>query len=161
MSRHSHVGAVAGVAAVFLVASAAMAKDYCLTYTGFSVEAVGRGFKIPAKGKCKSWIGFTGGSVVTQNVPTSGTGCTSSDGTHVSLTFTGSNPEDGGNIFIDSVTLALPAQTGTVYETVINNATPVRTTYGMSGAPCTKVPIPASASALSRTAAPVGPGGVH
>ncbi len=128
-----------------------------------SLEAVGRGFAIPGKGKCRAWVGFTGGDAATQDVSTSGTGCTSSDGTQLSLTYTGSNPTNGGNIFIDSVTLSLPAQTGTVHETTIAGGVLGSYSDTVTGAKCKKVPVPPApvAVVVSRTASRALPGGMR
>jgi hypothetical protein len=112
-----HIRILASFAAfsLFLVTGSARA-DYCLTFAAFPGEFFdGQGFALPAKGKCKAFIGFavaTGGG----NNPTIGTGCVSADGSHLSFTLTTTLPESGGISFIDSATLTLPAQTGTDVE---------------------------------------------
>src|SRR5262249_1547247 len=73
-------------------------------------------FIVPANGACASVVGFTGGTLPTVNIPFDGGACTSSDGSKLSITITGSNPEGGGNFFFGSATLSLPARTGTYNE---------------------------------------------
>ena len=108
---------IAGMAAL-LMSGVAQASDYCITFPSApNFELVGRGFTIPGKGTCGAWIGFTPeGSF---NSPSAGTGCTSSNGSHLSLTITTSAPEHNGNIIIDSITLSLPGATGTDNEAQI------------------------------------------
>ncbi|MGC1343143.1 MAG: hypothetical protein WA854_12500, partial [Candidatus Binataceae bacterium] len=45
---------------------------------------LGQGFTIPKKGTCKAWIGF----VEEPEIVSSGTGCTSTDGTELTLSIT-------------------------------------------------------------------------
>ena len=139
------LAALAASALLVLLPGVSLAKDYCVTVPSVpGVIAVGRGFSVPAKGTCKQWLGFSGGSLATQNNPTAGAGCTSSDQSHLSLTNTGSIPEGGGGVFIDSVTLTLPAQTGTLTETQLSSGSVVVVgPFSVVGAPCTKVAIPA------------------
>ena len=90
-----------------------MAADYCISLSGGSL--VVRGFTVPPRGQCRNGAGFVGGSL-TPNIPITYVGCTSSDRSQLNFTLTGSNPGNGGNIFFGSVTLSLPAQTGTYNE---------------------------------------------
>jgi hypothetical protein len=139
---------------VLATAGVSQAGDYCITFNGLSISVVGRGFSIPAKGKCKVWTGFTGGTGVTQNIPSGGAGCTSSDKSHLSLTYTISNPEAGGFVVIDSVTLSLPAQTGTDVETtIVGGSTPTSNSFAVTGSNCTSqhTPVPAVATDSSAT----------
>jgi hypothetical protein len=147
---------------VLATAGVSQAGDYCITFDGISgVAVVGRGFTIPAKGKCKVWTGFTGGSLVTQNIPSGGAGCTSSDKSHLSLTYTISNPEAGGFVVIDSVTLSLPAQTGTDVETTITGgSTPTSNSFAVTGSNCTSQHIPVPAVATESPATGSVPRGV-
>src|SRR5689334_9270534 len=74
----------------------------CLTFSAFpnnELVLVLRGFTIPLSGACASVVGFTGGTLPTVDIPFSGGACTSSDGSKLSITITGSNPEGGGNFF--------------------------------------------------------------
>jgi hypothetical protein len=78
-----------------------------------------------------------------ENSPTAGTGCTSSDGSHLALTLTTSFPEDAGLIVIDSITLSLPAQSGVSHFTVSNGGSAAADSYSVTGRVCaTKIPIP-------------------
>jgi hypothetical protein len=105
--------AIVGIVALLAFApSAAQAKDYCVKLPSAPTYIlVGRGFSIPPKGQCKPWTGF--GLQLGENSPSVGTGCTSSDGTHLSLTISTSFPENVGQFVTDAITLTLPMQTGT------------------------------------------------
>ena len=99
------------VAVLTVAPGAAWATDYCLTFPATaSYILVGRNFfPLPAKGKYKAWVGFTpqnGG-----NFPSTGTGCTSSDGTNFTVNLT--TIEEGTVVIFDSASLTLPAQSGT------------------------------------------------
>jgi hypothetical protein len=126
-----------GALALLTLASAARA-DYCITDTDNTTYVlVGQGFLTPAKGRCKAWTGFTPQSG--ENSPTAGTACKSSDGSHLNLTLTTSFPEGAGFVEIDSISLALPAQTGTGFASTPGSGT--ATTFSVSGAVCKPPPI--------------------
>jgi hypothetical protein len=154
---------VASATLLTLAPSAALAKNYCISgFPNKSYSLVGQGFTLPAKGKCKAWIGFNpeGG-----NWPTTGTGCTSSDGSNFSLTVTTgaeSAGESAGFAEIDAITLDLPAQTGQVVGQEIVNSTV--TTFGPSngivGEVCSTNTIPAAATAQEGAALLPGDGSV-
>jgi hypothetical protein len=76
---------VAGILA--LTATAALAKDFCIDRddTAPSPDFVLRNFALPKKGKCKPILGFA--NTLTRSA-IAGTACGSSDGAHVSFTFT-------------------------------------------------------------------------
>lgn len=122
---------VASATLLTLAPSAALAKNYCISgFPNKLYSLVGQGFAIPAKGKCKTWVGFNPEGA---NWPTTGTGCTSSDGSNFSLTVTTgaeSAGESAGFAEIDAITLDLPAQTGQVVGQIIVNSTV--TTFGPS-----------------------------
>lgn len=141
-----------GALALLTLASAARA-DYCITDTdNTTYELVGQGFLMPAKGRCKAWTGFTPQSG--ENSPTAGTACKSSDGSHLNLTLTTSFPEGGGGVEIDSISLALPAQTGTGFGSVPGSSTP--DTFSVSGAVCKPSPIKVPAVSVAPDTAPAG-----
>jgi len=133
------------------------ATNYCISgFPNSTYILVGLGFTVPAKGTCKTWTGLT-----TQNdfnSPSAGTGCTSSDGSELSLTITTSVPQNSGHIEIDSITLSLPKQTGDTNSTNIKSG--VVTSFfgsGISGGPCSvKVTIPATTATEEAPAASVG-----
>jgi len=102
---------VAGfVTLLILTPGVVLAKNYCISGFGNpSFVLVGQGFKVPAKGKCTPWTGFVASSG--GNVQTTGIGCTSSDGSNLSLTLT-TGSEPGGWVEIDTISLSLPSQTG-------------------------------------------------
>ena len=133
---------VAGLSILVLVPGVSMAKDFCISFTAFpSSQFVGRGFTIPGKGQCKPFNGFF---VPGKNTPLSGTGCTSTDGSDFSLTTLNSSPEQGGDVFIDSISLALPSHSGTDNETQnISTGAASIVSFAVTGAACTKVVIPA------------------
>jgi hypothetical protein len=60
------------------------ASDFCI-FDGETV--VGRNFSPPGAGKCKQWLGY---EVTGEGGPNSstGSGCTSADGSHVTITVT-------------------------------------------------------------------------
>lgn len=142
MFRTGLLFGLVGLAILFVLPPSCFAKDYCMEIGGS--DFVGRGFTIPAKNTCKSWVGFTFESE--GNSPSSGTGCTSSDGSTFNLTITTSEPENGGHVYIDSITLALPAQTGTDNETSLPESNKI-TSFSATGAPCSKVAVPATVTA--------------
>jgi len=84
----------------------ARASDFCITEsTGLGLTFVGKSFKIPGKGKCKPWIGFVKSGA---NYPSSGTACTTSDGSEVSVSIT-TAPFDGiTNSLVDFFSFSLP-----------------------------------------------------
>lgn len=136
-----------GLAMLVLVPGVSQAKDYCIGFTGFpGSEFVGRGFTIPGKGQCKPFTGFF---TAVKNAPAAGTGCTSTDGSNFSLTILSSWPGSGGVVFIDSITLSLPALSGEVSgedNETQNISTPPANILSIpvTGKACTKVVVPAS-----------------
>ena len=146
---------VAGLSILVLVPGVSMAKDFCIMFTGFpGSEFVGRGFAVPAKGQCKPFTGFF---VPGKNTPVSGAGCTSTDGSDFSLTILNSSPESGGAVFIDSISLSLPAHSGEDNETAnISTGAASIVTFAVTGETCSKVVIPA----LEPETAPL-PGAPH
>jgi hypothetical protein len=75
-------------ALVFLAASVTYAADFCITESTFpGLTYVGQNFKIPAKGKCKAWIGFV--SLGAQAFPSSGTACTFTNGSELVVSLAG------------------------------------------------------------------------
>lgn len=142
MKRGLMFGFVA--AGLLLAAGISQAADYCVTLPD-SLVFVGRGFAVPAKGTCKAWIGFT--ALGGQNSPSSGTGCTSSDGKHLNLMFTTGFAEDGAHFEEDQIVISLPAGTASDFFTefldaVADSGGPIAGT----AAKCSKVAIPAVAN---------------
>jgi hypothetical protein len=88
----------------------ASASDFCIT-NGDTV--VGKNFRIPSKGKCKPWLGYT---VNDEGGPNSGTGtaCTASDGSHVTIEITTMYPASGDTIFA-TIMLPLPLGSGATF----------------------------------------------
>ncbi len=132
---------VAGLSILVLVPGVSLAKDFCVSFTGFSNQIVGRGFTVPGKGQCKPFTGFY---VPGGNSPVVGSGCTSTDGSIFSLTLTASHPDPsgGGAASIDSISLALPADSGVDNVTAITDPS-ASGTFPVTGAACSKVVIPA------------------
>ena len=139
MYRTRLLAALVGLGILLSLPAACLAKDYCLNLSG--TQLIGIGFTVPKKNSCKPWVGF--GFVFSGNSPSSGTGCTSQDGSTLSLTITTSEPEFGGATFFDSAVLSLPAQTGTDVENFVPDG--VATEQPATGGPC-KVSIPAVVS---------------
>ena len=135
-------GALIAVAGLALLPQTSLSKDFCIHFGQASIVSVARGFTVPKKGTCKPWTGFIGG-VAMENAPTVGTACTSSDGSHLSITYTGSIPTAGGIVFIDSITLSLPDLTGANTETNISqNAVTTGAVSQVTGAACKNEAIP-------------------
>ncbi len=139
---------------LLLTSVASQAADYCVTFPGFVI--VGKGFKVPPKGNCKPWNGFSAQSG--HNSPSNGTGCTSSDGSQLNLMFITAFAEVGDSFEEDQMTISLPSGAVTDHFTNFSGGT------GSSGGPvagtahtCTHNPIPAvtgseSSSQLGNTA---------
>jgi hypothetical protein len=134
MKHNRLVAGFLALVALFALAPAAHA-DYCLTNKVTPTYVlVGRGFVVPAKGACKAFNGFT--PYLGQNSPTIGTGCRSSDGSHLNFTLTTSQPENGGFVEIDSITLLLPSQSGTSSATFISGGVPGAGSFAVAGGVC-------------------------
>jgi len=99
----AHTIAVLGIV---LGAAAPAWADLCLTVPQGTY--VGRGFNVPRRNKCRSFIGFRRGS----RDGVSGVGCTTADGSRLSLSYTRSG--EPANREIGSVDLLLPQLTGSV-----------------------------------------------
>ncbi len=133
---------MAAAAALFFT-GVAHAGDYCLSFPATpSFVIVGKGFSIPPKGNCKAWVGFSPQS--NHDSPSTGTACTSSDGTTMNMTITTSFPEGGGGFETESIALNLPSQSGTDnytygFGTTLGSGGPVTA----NGAKCSKNTIPA------------------
>lgn len=129
-------------AAVFglMLPGLSAAKDFCLTINSSTYVLIGKGFTVPLKGRCKAWTGLTVQS--NTNSPSAGTGCTSSDGSHLNFTITTTFP-DSGLFFLDTITLTRPAMTGTDFNVEIGS-TPG--SFSAVGAFCAPVSIPAVAT---------------
>ena len=132
-------------AGLLLMSGVSQAKDYCVDLNSVFI-VVAPGFSIPAKGKCKAWVGFSAQDNL--NSPSTGTGCTSSDGTEFSLMFTTAFPNSGSAYEEDQMTLSLPAQTGDDFSTGIEEGAFLgEEEVPASGGPCSKVSIPDSPAA--------------
>ena len=104
---------------------------------------MGQSFSVPGKGKCKPWTGFNPANKV--NAPSVGVGCTSTDGTNLSLNVT-TTFEAGQFTEIDIISLALPAQTGSAFVQDLNpgSINSFVVASGIVRAPCTTSTIPAA-----------------
>jgi hypothetical protein len=132
----------------------AKTKNYCINFNAApgQVLLVGQGFSLPSKGKCKAWQGSVSGSAATFNFPIGGNGCTSSDGTNFSLTVTGANQQNGGFALIGSVSLDLPAQTGTFQEQDLEgNSEITQSPTDVTGRACSPATIPAVTTSPAST----------
>lgn len=130
------------VTLLFLTPGVVLAKNYCISgFPNPAFIAVGIGFKVPSKGKCKTWSGFVPEG---SNITTAGVGCTSSDATNLSLTLT-STSEVGEWVETDAISLSLPAQTGEyVGQTLEANAVAsFGPASGIVGGACSTHTIPA------------------
>jgi len=142
------------------VALAKGAKNYCISgFPNTKYIQVGQGFKIPAPGKCKAFNGFNAQNA---NLPTTGLGCTSSDGTNLSFTLT-TGAQTGAPPFveIDAISLSLTSQTGSVAgQEMFSNGVFSFTGSAIVGAACSTNTIPAVAEqGAASTQPPVEGGG--
>ncbi len=141
---HKLRAGIAGfVTLLILTPGVVLAKNYCISGFGNpNFVLVGQGFNVPAKGKCTPWTGFVAG--LGGNVQTAGMGCTSSDGSNLSLTLT-TGDEPGGSVEIDTISLSLPSQTGADSGQFITSSSV--SSYGpdtgIVGAACSTKTIPA------------------
>ncbi len=140
------------VTLLILTPGVVLAKNYCISGFGNpSYILVGIGFTVPGKGKCKPWAGF----VAEGNFPTAGMGCTSSDGSNLSLTLTTGDAPDGW-VEIDVISLSLPSQTGEDAGQFLESSTVSSFSIGgISGGACSTKTIPA---VTEQGAAAAGPG---
>lgn len=117
-----------------LLGSTANAADFCIVVNPLdSTKYVGKGFKVPPKGKCKSWDGVYLPSFANVSVST-GTGCTSSDGTTLRLHLVTARETVAFN---DYIVLPLPSLTGgTLDEVVAQFGSSVLHIDGISAAKC-------------------------
>jgi len=134
-------------AAIIIAGSGVAQADYCLNIESGVFIIIGKGFKIPAKGQCKSWVGFSAQN--SHDQPSSGTGCTASDGSTLNFTLVTSFPESGGNFEQDSITLTLPSQTGTDSFTYVEPSGTSGTSVSVAGSKCQGTAIPSAVGAPS------------
>jgi hypothetical protein len=161
MNRTYLLAGIIGIAALVSLASVAQAKNYCINDLNVpSYVLVGRGFHIPPKGQCKPWSGFTPQNG--EDSPTTGTGCRSSDGSHFNLTLTTSFPYAGGDFEIDSITLALPGNTGVSSYSFFEGGVAIQVgTFPVTGGVCGKMPIPAASPGNAAAQAGTVGGGLN
>jgi hypothetical protein len=122
------------LALLLATATVAAAGDFCITVApNDSTKYVGKGFSVPGKGKCKSWNGVYLPSFAAVSVST-GSGCTSSDGTTFRLNLVTSRD---GVAFNDYIVLPLPGLTnGTLFEVVPQFGNQTLNLTGISAAKC-------------------------
>ncbi|MEW6268216.1 MAG: hypothetical protein AB1689_02825 [Thermodesulfobacteriota bacterium] len=120
--------------ALGVVGGTAFAADLCITVNpADSTRYVGRGFTIPGKGKCRAWNGVYLPSFANVSV-TTGTGCTSSDGTVLRLHLVSMRETVAFN---DYIVLPLPSLSGgTLDEVVAQFGSTVTHIEGISAAKC-------------------------
>jgi hypothetical protein len=127
--------------ALALAPSVASAKNFCVT--GFSNSGfvlVGKAFTVPPKGACKAWLGFN--PILGKNNPVTGIGCTSSDGSNLSLNLT---TAESGLVEINNISLSLPSLTGTFGGQILSGGGVNSVSgSGLTGGTCTNNTIPAS-----------------
>jgi hypothetical protein len=135
MARHLGFGVML-VTTMLAWSSPASGADYCISFGPSSTEQfVGKKFKVPKPGQCKPWNGFLVTSFSNVSIST-GTGCTSSDGTTFRLNLATTRENFA---FQDYVVLPLPAATGGTLSEFLTGQTgtdPHFTFDDMRGAPC-------------------------
>jgi hypothetical protein len=136
-------GVAAFVTLLILTPGIVLAKNYCIRgFTNTSWVYVGQGFTVPGKGNCEPWTGFVAGQ--SSNIPAEGIGCTSSNGSNLSLTLT-TGSKAGGFVEIDAISLSLPSQTGGYVSQILesNTVTSFGPDSGITGGACSTKTIPA------------------
>ena len=136
---------MAGVATILLLAPGlASAKNFCITgFPNSSYIMLGQGFTVPKKGKCKVWIGF----VEEPLIASTGTGCTSTDGTELTLSIISSTST--GFSEVDGIALSLPSLTGSDDVQVTESSSTLSDLLtGITGAVCGNTAVPSVATSL-------------
>jgi len=155
--RYVRTGLASLAITLILAPGIGQAASFCIKgFPNPSWLLVGKGFTVPAKGVCKPWTGFNPANG--SNDPTNGVGCTSSDGSNLSLNVTTSD-EPLGFVEIDSISLSLPSKTGAVVgQDIGSNSVSSYTASGITGAACSNNTIPAVATESVATPALTGAG---
>jgi hypothetical protein len=123
------------------VGGVAHARDFCLDEGGSTW--VGKSFHLPRRGQCKPWNGYLITTFSNVSIST-GTGCTSSDGTTFRLRVSSARENVA---FVDYMTLPVPGLSGgQLYEWDVGqtNFGPSFTFSSLKQIPCpeTNVPVP-------------------
>lgn len=136
--RRAMVGVLAVVA---LSPSVVWAKNFCVAgFPNGNFVLVGEGFTAPGKGSCKAWLGFN--PILGRNNPVSGVGCTSSDGSNLSLNLT---IAESSLVEIMNISITLSSHTGTFGGQIMtNNGVTSVSGSGLTGAACNTKTIPAA-----------------
>ena len=132
---------IVGVLAVLALSPGVVwAKNFCVTgFPNSSFVLVGKGFTAPGKGACKAWLGFN--PILNHNNPVSGVGCTSSDGTNLSLNLT---IAEASLVEIMNISITLSSHTATFGGQIIQNGAVTSVSgSGLTAAACTTNTIPA------------------
>ena len=114
----------------------AEATDLCVNVGPSQIMAVGKGFTVPASGKCKPFSGYVPLAAST----VSGVGCTSTDGAHLYLSLT--RTFIGSLVVVDEVSLSRHDLTGTVREAQLTPSSGFGSSVGASAAKCIAPPLP-------------------
>jgi hypothetical protein len=128
--------------ALTVLCGSARAADFCIqVQPNDSTRYVGKSFRVPGPGKCRPWNGVYLPSFASVSVST-GTACTSSDGSTLRINLVSSRETVAFN---DYIVLPLPALTGGTLDEVVAQFGPdVLHIDGISAGKCTpsNVPIP-------------------
>ncbi len=110
---------VATLLALTVLGGSARAADFCIQVQPMdSTRYVGKNFRVPGPGKCKAWHGVYLPSFAPVSVST-GTACTSSDGSTLRINLVTSRETVAFN---DYIVLPLPSLTGGTIDEVVENA---------------------------------------
>lgn len=117
-----------------MLGGAARAADFCITVSPTdTTRYVGKNFKIPGPGKCKPWNGVYLPTFAAVSVST-GTACTSSDGTNLRINLVTARATIAFN---DYIVLPLPDLTnGTLAEIVPQFGDDTLNLTGITAAKC-------------------------
>lgn len=125
----------------------ANAEDYCIDFGTLFHRIVGKGFRMPSRGRCKPFYGFVlDGLAPTTNAQVTGSVCVRDDGTKANVHVARGHTEFSSSP-VSSVTysgsLTLPAGTGTLRVIFAQSGGVINTTYAVTAAPCpTPIPVP-------------------
>jgi hypothetical protein len=131
------MGLVAGLA------GSASAADFCIRHyrPGYQAffDMVGKGFKLPSKGRCKPFLGFASSTQTPDAFDVTGSACTASDGSAVHFVLTELSRGSSSVSFI-AIELPLPlGPSGTIMHRYTNGGSLTGTSTPQA---CSTTPVP-------------------
>jgi hypothetical protein len=125
-------------------AGPAGAADFCIKHyrPGFGAffSMVGKGFKVPSKGRCKPFLGFATSTQSLDIFDVTGSACTATNGSNVQFVLT--EIHRFGSVSFVSMTLPLPlGPSGTMTRRFMNNSSET-TGPSPESCPIATMPVP-------------------